>query len=137
MKVTTEALERCEILMTIEVEPAQEQKMLQKAAKKIARQVNIPGFRKGKAPYNTVVRRFGVETVQQEALEDSVEKIIQDALEEAEVNPSAQIGFDSIEWNPLTLKLKVPGPPQVEVHQERQLPTFDAGRRGCLAQSAQ
>ena len=64
MKVTTEELERCEILMTIEVEPAQEQKILRKAAKKIARQVQIPGFRPGKAPYNTVVRRFGVEAVQ-------------------------------------------------------------------------
>ncbi len=121
MKVTTEELERCEILMTIEVEPAQEQKILKKAAKKIAREVPVPGFRKGKAPYGTIVRRFGLEAVQQEALEDSGEKIIQDALVQSEVNPSAQISFDGIDWDPLTIKIKVPGPPKVELSDYREL----------------
>lgn len=121
MKVSTEELERCEILLTIEVEPAEEDKLLKKAAKKIARQVQIPGFRPGKAPYSTVVRRFGLEAVQQEALEDSAEKLIGDALEQADLRPSAQIGFDNISWEPLTLKIKVPGPPKVELGDYRAL----------------
>ena len=115
MKVTTEELERCEVLMTVAVEPSQEQKMLKKAAKKIAREVQIPGFRPGKAPYNTVVRRFGLEVVQQEALEDSIDKIINDALQESEIQPTAQIGFEGVEWDPLTIKIKVPGQPKVEL----------------------
>ncbi len=121
MKVTTEELERCEVLMTIEVEPAKEQDMLKKAAKRIAREVQIPGFRRGKAPFNTVVRRFGLEAVQQEALESAAEKLINDGLKEADLRPVAQISLDSIDWNPLTIKVKVPGPPQVELGDYRDL----------------
>ncbi len=121
MKVTTEALERCEFLMTVEVDSAKEQDMLKKAAKRIAREVQIPGFRPGKAPYNTVVRRFGLEAIQQEALEKSGDKILEDALKEADLNPIAQISFEEISWSPLTLKVKVPGPPQVDLGDYRSL----------------
>jgi trigger factor len=121
VKVTTEEFERCEILMTIEAEPAQEQDLLKKAARRIARQVQIPGFRPGKAPYNTIVRRFGLEAIQQEALEHSVEKIIMDALKEVELEPSALLQLDEVSWSPLTLKVRVPGPPKVELGNYRDL----------------
>jgi len=121
VKVTTEELERCEVLLTIEVDPAHEQDLLKKAARRIARQVQIPGFRPGKAPYNTVVRRFGMEAVQQEVLENSVEKIIQDGLVEAKLVPYAQLSFDEISWDPFTLRVKVPGPPKVELSNYRDI----------------
>ncbi len=119
MKITTEKLERCEVLMTVEVEPQKEQKMLQKAAKKIARQVKIPGFRPGKAPYNVVVRRFGSEAVQKEAMEQSIEKLLQDVLEESDVKPAAQVQLESIDWTPLTIKLKIPVQPIVTLNDYR------------------
>lgn len=121
MKVTTEELEQCEVLMTVEVEPKQEQKMLQKAAKRIAREVRIPGFRPGKAPYNIVVRRFGLEAVQQEALEQSIDKMIQEALENADVEPFAQIHLDSVDWDPLTVKVKIPTKPKVKLGNYRDI----------------
>jgi trigger factor len=121
VKVTTEELERCEILMTIEAEPAKEQDLLKKAARRIARQVQIPGFRPGKAPYNTIVRRFGLEAVQQEVFEHSGEKIITDALEEAELEPRAPLKFDEVSWNPLTIKVRVPGPPRIELGDYREI----------------
>jgi len=121
VKITTEELERCEVLLTLEVEPKQEEKMLQKAAKRIAREVKIPGFRPGKAPYNVVVRRFGLEAIQQEAMEQSADKIIMDALEEADVQPYARIDLDSIDWNPLTIKVKVPTQPKVELADYRDI----------------
>ena len=115
MKVTTETLERCEVLLTVEVEPKKEQRMLQSAAKRIAREVKIPGFRPGKAPYIVVIRRFGLEAVQQEALEHSADKMIQDALAEAELLPYARIQLESVDWDPLTVKVKVPTQPRVEL----------------------
>ena len=42
-------------------------------------------------------------------------------MKDAEVNPSAQISFDGVEWDPLTLKLKVPGQPKVELGDYREL----------------
>lgn len=115
MKVTTEELEQCEVLATIEVDPEETQELLKKAARRIAREVKIPGFRPGKAPFNTVVRRFGIEAIQQEALEQSVEKLIKEALDEVELKPYAQIGLDDVSWDPLVIKVKVPLPPKLEL----------------------
>lgn len=121
VKVTTEELEHCEVLLTVEIEPQQEQKMLEKAAKHIAREVRIPGFRPGKAPYNVVVRRFGMEAIQQQALEQTADTMVQDALKEANVEPFAQIELESVAWNPLTVKVKVPIRPKVELNDYREI----------------
>jgi trigger factor len=107
--------------MTIEAEPAEEQKLLKKAAQRISRQVQIPGFRPGKAPYNTVVRRYGLETVQQEVLDQSSEKIITDALDDAELEPQAPMSLDEVSWGPLTFKVKVPTEPVVELGDYRDI----------------
>ena len=116
MKVTTQELERCEILMTIEADSAQEQDLLQKAARRISREVQIPGFRPGKAPYNTVLRRFGLDLIRQEAWEHAAEKIVTDALEQAELNPQAPVQLDEeVTWEPLTVKVRVPGPAKIEL----------------------
>ena len=114
MKVTTEVLERCEILMTIEVEPAQEQELLKKAAQRISKQAPLPGFRPGKAPYNTVLRRYGLDIIREEAWEKSAEKLVTDALEEVDLKPQAPIHLDEVKWEPLTIKVKVPGPSKIE-----------------------
>ncbi len=115
MNITTEELAPCEILMTIEFEPNREQDLLKKAARRISRQARIPGFRPGKAPFNTVVRRFGWEVVQQEVLEHSSERIISQALEKAKIEPYAQIELDNISWKPLLIKVKVPLKPRVKL----------------------
>jgi trigger factor len=121
VKVTTQELERCEILMTIEADPSQEQDLLQKAARRIAKEVKIPGFRPGKAPYNTILNRFGLEVLRQEVLEQLGEKIITDALQQVNLTPQAPIRFDEITWEPLTIKIKVPGPSKIEVGNYRDL----------------
>lgn len=121
MKVTTEDLGRCETLMTVEAEPADEQKLLKKAAQRISRQVQIPGFRPGKAPYNTVVRRYGLEAVQQEVLDHSSEKIITDALSDVELEPQAPMSLEDVSWEPLTLKVKVPTEPVIELGEYRDI----------------
>lgn len=113
MKVTTEELERCEVLMTVEIAVNQEQDLLKKAAKRIAREIRIPGFRPGKAPYNVIVRRFGLEAIQQEAMEQSLDKVVQDALKEVTVQPFAQIKLEGVDWNPLTIKIIIPTEPKV------------------------
>jgi len=120
VKVTAEELERCETLLTIEFDPKKEQDLLKKAAKRIAREVNIPGFRRGKAPFSTVVRRFGLEAVQQEALENMGDKVLKDALDDADIQPYGQIQLEDVSWEPLVFKLKVPTRPQVELANYRE-----------------
>ena len=115
MKVTTEELERRQVLVTVELDSKKEQDLLEKAAKRIAKEVRIPGFRPGKAPYNVIVRRFGLEAIQQEALENAADNLIRKALEEADVKPFAKMDLESVEWDPLTLKVKVPIEPKINL----------------------
>lgn len=115
MKVTTEELERCEVLLTLEIDSGQQEKLLKKAAQRISREARIPGFRPGKAPYNVIVRRFGLEALQSEALEQSVEELVKQGMAEVDITPYAQIKLDGVEWNPLTIKIRVPTKPQVEL----------------------
>src|SRR5690606_28979336 len=57
------------------------------ATKKIADQVQIPGFRKGKVPSKLVEQRFGRPAILQEAVNDSLPDFYQQAAAEAELKP--------------------------------------------------
>ncbi|MEW5961465.1 MAG: trigger factor family protein, partial [Chloroflexota bacterium] len=120
MKVTTTELERCEVLLTIEFEPEKEQDLLKKAAKHFASEIKIPGFRPGKAPFNTIVRRVGMEALQQKALED-IDKLVKNAVTETGVQPYAQMQLEKVGWEPLVIELKVPVQPKVELGDYRGL----------------
>ena len=52
------------------------------AVKIFSNYVNVPGFRKGKAPKNMVERQVGVERIQQEALERILPRFIDEAAKE-------------------------------------------------------
>lgn len=115
MNVITEPLENCEVLMTVEIDDKKKQKLLEKAARRIAKEVKIPGFRPGKAPYNFIVNRFGLEAIQEEAMEELTQDVFQAAIKEADLTPFALASLDSIEWEPLVMKVKVPVEPVVEL----------------------
>jgi trigger factor len=121
LNVTTEPLEDCQVLMTVEVDEKQTSKLLKAAAGRISRQVRIPGFRPGKAPYNVIVRRFGEEAIRNEALEDLSKSVFEQALEQAEVEPYAQASLQDVTWNPLVMKVRVPVAPVVELGDYRAL----------------
>ncbi|RME76548.1 MAG: trigger factor [Chloroflexi bacterium] len=121
VKITTEELERSEVRLTVEFDATQEQELLKKAAKRLAREVKIPGYRPGKAPYSTIVRRFGLEVVRQEALELVDDKTIEEALSQAELTPYARISLESVSWEPLTLQFRVPVKPTVELGDYRSI----------------
>lgn len=58
-----------EATITIQLPAAEVNKGFAKAVQKIAAQVNIPGFRKGKAPRNILELHVGKEAIKQEAFE--------------------------------------------------------------------
>ena len=115
LEVTTDPLEDCEVLMTVEVDEQQTDKLLKAAARRIARQVRIPGFRPGKAPYRVIVQRFGEDVVREEALEDLSKSVFEQALEQADVEPYAPAQLEDVSWDPLMMKVRVPVAPVVEL----------------------
>ncbi len=121
LRVTTEPLEKCEVLMTVEVDEPRADQLLKAAARRIASHVQIPGFRPGRAPYALVVRRFGEDAIRKEALEDLGEKVFREALKEASLEPYAPASMEDITWEPLTMKVRVPTAPVVEIGDYRSL----------------
>jgi trigger factor len=121
LNISTEPLENCEVLMTVEVDEQQTEKLLKNAARRISRQIKIPGFRPGKAPYRLLVRRVGEEAVREEALEDLSQSVFKQALEQADLEPYAQASLEDVSWQPLVMKVRVPTAPVVELGDYRSL----------------
>lgn len=115
MKVTTEPLDDCLISLTIEVGEERTRQAKRQVAREISSEVDIPGFRKGKAPYRAIVRRFGKEAVQQELLNLTAEEVYREALEQEDIQPYAAGELVDFEVSPITLKFEVPLTPQVEL----------------------
>ena len=87
MKVTREDKEECEVVLTIEVEAEEAKKAKDRALKYLATRINIPGFRKGKAPKAMVERQAGKEYVLQETFEEIYPNALNKAIEDEKLDP--------------------------------------------------
>ena len=114
MEITTEPLENRQLRLTIELDDEQAQQAMQRAARKIAKQVNIPGFRRGKAPYELVLKRYGEDTIRQEAADDLAEKVYREALEQEKIQPYAPAALE-ITLAPITFEFTIPLRPTVDL----------------------
>ena len=86
MNVTVERVEN-EATLKITAPAADVNAGFKKAVQKIANQVNIPGFRKGKAPRAIIEMHYGKEAVKQEAFEEVANKAYSEALEQEHLVP--------------------------------------------------
>jgi trigger factor len=86
-------------VLTVEVEAAQFNEALDKAFQKVVKQVNVPGFRKGKMPRAMFEKRFGVESLYQDALDIILPEAYSKAVEEAGIQPvdRPEIDIETIE----------------------------------------
>ncbi|MFM9084226.1 MAG: trigger factor, partial [Actinomycetota bacterium] len=86
MKSTLEALEGNQVKLSIEVDESEFDRNIDKAFKKIAAQVRIPGFRPGKAPRKLLEAQIGVGAARAQALEDAIPEYLTLAVREHEVD---------------------------------------------------
>ncbi len=68
------------------------------AVKRLAQYVNIPGFRKGKAPRNIIEQNIGEERIKQEALEGALPRIFSEVIRENEFDVVAQPYVESYSY---------------------------------------
>ncbi len=85
MKVTQEKLPASQIALEIEVEGERSQKVYERVVQEFMRSVNIPGFRKGKAPRHVVVQRIGSGRISSTVLEELIQDSLSQAIEEQEI----------------------------------------------------
>jgi trigger factor len=90
MKSNVEPLEANTVKLSVELDTEEFDGAIDAAFKKIARQVNIPGFRPGKAPRHLVEARVGADAARAQALHDSIPDFYIEALRENDVDAIGQ-----------------------------------------------
>ena len=121
LTIHTEQDEQRQLLMTIEVPEERVEKQMRNTARKLARDFNIPGFRRGRAPYNVILKRVGRDNLRAEAVEEILQPVFEEALEEVEPDIYAPAQFDDMDLEPLVLKFTIPLVPEVQLGDYRAL----------------
>lgn len=104
--------------LTVEVPVEVVNAGLDQAFKKVVKEINVPGFRKGKMPRQMFEKRFGVESLYQDALDFILPDAYANAVEEAGINPvdRPEIDIETMEKNkPLVFTAKVIVKPEVQL----------------------
>jgi trigger factor len=98
--VTTTVTELPESRVRVEAEvpPAEVTKRLEQAARGLARNIRVPGFRAGKAPPPVVIKRVGREAVLDEAVRESIGTWYSAAIDAANIVP---VGEPELDMKPL------------------------------------
>jgi len=89
-----EKIENSEAYIAIEVDAEKFEEGLEKAYRKVVKQVGIPGFRKGRVPRPLLEAHYGKEILYQDALEVIVPEAYEQALEQLNIKALAQPEFD-------------------------------------------
>jgi trigger factor len=111
VKVTVEKLPSSEAVLEVDFTWDELEKASDKAYRKLVQQVNVPGFRRGKAPRTLLERRLGKETIYQEALDDLITETYRNAVKENQLTPLTQPELEAPVFEmgqPYHFTLKVP-----------------------------
>lgn len=105
-------------VLTVEVNSERVDGALDQAFKKVVKEVNVPGFRKGKIPRPIFEQKFGVESLYQDALDILLPEAYSEAIEEAAIEPvdKPEIDIDDMEkGKPLSFRATVTVKPEVKL----------------------
>ncbi len=104
--------------LTITVPAEDFDKALDQAFNKVKKDIQVPGFRKGKIPRQMFEKRFGVESLYQDALDIVLPGAYSKAIDETGIKPVDQPSVDVKEiekGKDLVLELEVTVEPEVEL----------------------
>ncbi len=123
MKSTVETLSPTRVRLAVEVPFDELTPSVQRAYKKVASQVRVPGFRPGKAPARIIDQRVGRGVVLEEAVQDAVPRAYADAVQET---GAKVIGQPEIEVTKLDDGDLLAFTAEVDVRPEFELPAIDS-----------
>src|SRR6201992_99646 len=120
MQTTLKELPDSRVEVQAEVAAEDVQKAANRTARAMARELRLPGFRKGKAPPNLVIQRMGFPAVLAEAIREALPEWYEAALLDAGVTPIGEPEIDivdtpDVQGEPLTFKFEVGVRPKAEL----------------------
>ena len=85
--------------LEVEVAADQIESEVSKACRNYQKQLEIPGFRKGKVPLNVVNRRFG-DAIRGNVINDILPTLLEEATREAGLVPAAPPRIEKLDYEP-------------------------------------
>lgn len=116
MKIEKQILDDHQVKLVVEADQGPFDEAKQRAARKLAKKVKIPGFRPGKAPYPVIIRHIGESAIVEEAIELLVNDIYPDAISQAEIEPYSIGSLENIpSLDPPIFEFVIPLKAEVEL----------------------
>ncbi|HEV2128753.1 MAG TPA: trigger factor [Thermomicrobiales bacterium] len=114
MKLSVERQAGSLVLLDITAEDEEFSQAMDRAFRRAAKDIQVPGFRKGKAPRTIIERYYGREVFVQDAAEEVMDSLYRKALEQEEITPVGEpdVSIESLE--PVNFKVTVPVYPTIE-----------------------
>ncbi len=114
MKLTLERLPESRVLLEIAADDAEFAKAMDRAYRKVAQQIVMPGFRKGKAPRGMIERAYGREVFLEEANRNLMNDLYRQAIEQEDLAPVGDPELELVAAEPLAFKVTIPVYPTVD-----------------------
>jgi trigger factor len=123
MRITEKQFENCQAILTIEADEDEMKKAVDAAYKHAGEHVNVPGFRKGKAPRRVLEKHVGKEAIQSDAIEILAPEVVEKAIIEEKLDYYGRPQVEVLQQEPVILKATVPLPPKIELGDYKKLKT--------------
>ncbi|MCA1723177.1 MAG: trigger factor, partial [Thermomicrobia bacterium] len=115
MKVTAERLPESQVRLEIISDDAEFATAMDKASKRLAQRVTVPGFRRGKAPRTLVERHVGRAMIVDEANNTLMDDLYRQALEQEDLTPVTRPSVEMLAAEPLSFRVEVEIAPTADV----------------------
>lgn len=115
IKVTTETLPERQVKLQIEIDDERHGLAIEAAYKKLAPRVDIPGFRRGKAPRKLIEKQLGRHRLLDEAMDSLVPDVYNEVIEQEGIQPVARPSVELVSHEPLVFTATVPLQPVVDL----------------------
>lgn len=120
MKVSLERQGINVVQLGLELESEKAIKAYEVACRQLSHRVNIPGFRRGKAPRNVIEKTLGVDYIKREALERLVPELLNKVIVDENLDVITEPAIDACKFElgePLTLQARIEVRPEVKLGQ--------------------
>lgn len=107
----------------IKIEGKDWEKYLDKAYKKKVKEVKIDGFRKGTAPKDVYIKKFGIESLYMDAVDSSIDEAYKKALDESKIIPviEPKLEVKSVDKDKVEFKFTIISKPEVKLGEYKKL----------------
>jgi trigger factor len=121
VKVTKESVTPTEVTLSIEMDSEDEDRFIDRSYRRTVSRIQIPGFRRGKAPRSIVESYVGRTALLQEALEFMIPETLDKALKDEGLQAFAEPQVEQLEIEPVSFKAVVPLEPVVDLGDYRSI----------------